>query len=217
MNGVHDMGGMQGMGPLRIEKNEPVFHEPWEARVFALNRAVGMWGRWNIDASRHERELLPEYLRMSYYERFFAGLIELMIKKGLVSRAEIESGRPQPGSEKSKPPLTADGVHEMVMRGFPASRRSSAIPTFEKGDRVRARNIHPAGHTRLPGYARGKEGTVLRSYGVFVFPDTNAHFKGENPQHLYSVRFMARDLWGSQANAMDSVCLDLWEDYLERA
>src|SRR5437870_11490440 len=113
MNGVHDMGGMHGMGPIQGKKKEPkkepVFHAQWEARVFALNRAMGAWGKWNIDASRHQRELLPpaEYLRMSYYERFFAGLIELMVEKGLVTRREIESSHPDAAQPKASPPLTA--------------------------------------------------------------------------------------------------------------
>jgi nitrile hydratase len=219
MNGVHDMGGMHGMGPIQAEKNEPVFHERWEARVFALNRAMGAFGKWNIDASRHEREMLPpaEYLRMSYFERFFAGLIELMIKTGLVTREEIETARAATGTAKSQPALTAAMVPSMVSKGFPSNRPVPVPSAFQVGDRVRARNTNPTGHTRLPRYTRGKPGTIIRDHGVFVFPDTNAHFQGENPQHLYSVRFSARDLWGGQAGERDSVYADLWEDYLERA
>jgi nitrile hydratase len=219
MNGVHDMGGMDGMGPIQYEKNEPVFHEHWEARIFALNRAMGAWGKWNIDASRYQRELIPaaEYLRMSYYERFYAGLIELMLKTGLVTRAEIQTSQPSPGSLKAAPPLTAAKVPQMVKKGYPANRNVPVKSGFTTGQAVRARNIHPPGHIRLPRYARGKLGTIIRDHGVFVFPGTNAHFQGEKPQHLYLVRFDARELWGTQAAARDAVYVDVWEGYLERA
>jgi nitrile hydratase beta subunit len=219
MNGVHDMGGMHGMGPVQQEKNEPVFHARWEGRVFALNRAVGAWGKWNTDASRHQRELIPpaEYLRMTYYEKFLVGMTELLIKSGLVTRAEVESGKPARGSKKASPALTAAKVPALVAHGMPASRNTPVDPNFKVGERVRARNINPVGHTRLPRYARGKLGTVERDHGVFVFPDSNAHFLGEKPQHLYSVRFAARELWGEQARAQDAIYVNLWDDHLERA
>jgi len=219
MNGVHDLGGMQDMGPIQYEKNEPVFHERWEARVFAMNLAAGAWGKWNIDAARHQLELIPpaEYLRMSYYERWFAGLVEKLVKSGLVTRAEVESGSPAPGSPKQIPPLTAEKVAPRFAKGAPTSRDVPVVARFKKGQQVRARNIHPTGHTRLPRYARGKLGTVDCDHGIFVLPDTNAHFLGEKPQHVYSVRFAARELWGQQAAPHDSVYLDLWDDYLEPA
>jgi len=217
MNGVHDMGGMHGMGPIQREKDEPVFHARWEARVFALNRAVGAWRKWNIDASRHQRELIPaaEYLRMTYYERFLVGLTELLIKSGLVTRTEVERGKPARGSKKASPSLTADKVALLVATGEPASRSTPAAPKFRVGQRIRARNINPSGHTRLPRYARGKLGTVERDHGVFVFPDTNAHFLGEQPQHVYSVRFAARELWGEHASSQDAVYVNLWDDHLD--
>jgi nitrile hydratase beta subunit len=217
MNGVHDMGGMQGMGPIAPERNEPVFHSRWEARGFAMVRAVGAFGKWNIDASRHQRELIPaaEYLRMSYYEKWIAGLIELMVGKGLVSRAEIESGKAAPGSVRLTPPLTPDKVAMLVAKGAPASRDAHVAPRFQVGQRVRAVNINPIGHTRLPRYVRAKLGTIDRNHGIFVFPDTNAHFQGERPQHVYSVRFTANELWGAQAAAQDAIYVDLWDDYLE--
>jgi len=219
MNGIHDMGGMHGMGPIQYEKNEPVFHARWEGRVFALRRAMAAWGKWNIDAARHEVELVPaaEYLRMSYYERQFAAFIELLVKSGLITRAEVESGKPAQGSSKAVPPLTIDKAAALVANGVPASRDVPAVPRFQVGQRVRARNMHPAGHTRLPRYARGKFGTIDRDHGVYVFPDSNAHFLGEKPQHVYSVRFAARELWGEQAAPQDCVYVDMWDDYLEPA
>ena len=219
MNGVHDMGGMHGMGPIQCERNEPVFHARWEARTFALLFAMGAWGKWSLDALRHQIELIPpaEYLRLSYYEKWITALVELMVKAGLVTRAEAESGTPAPGSPRLSPALSAGQVPQMVATGGPTNRNVPAVPRFRAGQRVRARNIHPVGHTRLPRYARGKLGTLARDYGVFVFPDTNAHDLGEKPQHLYSVRFDARELWGQQAPPHDAVYVDLWDDYLEPA
>jgi nitrile hydratase beta subunit len=219
MNGVHDMGGMHGMGPIQYESNEPVFHEPWEARVFALNRTVRAWGKWTTDASRHAVELIPapEYLRMSYYEQRLHALIELMVKSELVTRAEVESGKPAPGSPKATPALVASAVPATVAKGKPASREISVEARFTVGQAVRACNLHPTGHTRLPRYARGKVGTIHRDHGVHVFPDTNAHSIGENPQRLYSVRFAARELWGEQASERDAVYIDMWDGYLEYA
>ena len=219
MNGVHDMGGMQGMGPIQYEKNEPVFHELWESRAFALQLATANWRKWSIDASRHQRELIPpaEYLRMSYYEKWIAGLGELLVKSGLVTAAELESGAPAPNLPKAIPPLAADKVPSLIARGTPASRDVPVVARFQIGQRVRTRNMHPLGHTRLPRYMRAKLGTIDRDHGVFVFPDTNAHFLGEKPQHVYSVRFAMSELWGEQAAPHDAVYLDLWDDYLEPA
>jgi nitrile hydratase len=219
MNGVHDMGGMHGMGPVEKEENEPVFHTRWEARVFALTRAMGAWRKWNIDASRHERELIPaaDYMRMSYYEKWIAGLESLIVKHGLATRTELETSKPDPKQSRMTPPLRREHVAQMIGRGVHASRSDGAPPRFAAGQHVRARNINPTGHTRLPRYTRGKVGLIVRDHGVFVFPDTNAHFQGETPQHVYSVRFTARELWGDGASERDSVYVDLWDDYLERA
>jgi nitrile hydratase subunit beta len=219
MNGVHDMGGMHGMGPIVEEKNESVFHHEWEGRIFAMNLAMGAWRKWNLDASRHTRELIPpaEYLRMSYYEKWVAALVELIVKSELATRDEIESATPTAGSPKAVPALTADQVMARVATGVPAKRNVDVPARFKVGQRVRTRNMHAVRHTRLPRYARGKVGAVDRDHGVFVFPDTNAHFLGEKPQHVYSVRFAARELWGTHAAKRDSVYVDLWDDYLEPA
>jgi nitrile hydratase subunit beta len=219
MNGVHDMGGMQDMGPIQEEKNEPVFHERWEARVFALRRATAAWGKWNLDVTRHQVELVPpaDYLRMGYYERQFAAFLETLVKSGLVTRAELESGTPAQGSPKAVPALTVEKAAALIAKGAPASRNVPVAPRFQTGQRVRARNINPTGHTRLPRYVRAKVGVIERDHGVFVFPDTNAHLLGEKPQHVYAVRFAARELWGEQAAPHDAVYVDLWDDYLERA
>lgn len=219
MNGIHDLGGMQDMGPVAYEKAEPVFHHPWEGRIFALNRATSAWRKWNLDASRFERELIPpaEYLRMSYYERWLEGLTSLLLKTGLVTREELESGKPLAGSSKLNPPLTPDKVGPFLAHGAPANRDVPVKAHFQVGQLVRTRNLNPTGHTRLPRYARGKLGTVIRDHGIFVYPDTNALFQGEQPRHLYSIRFSSQEVWGSQSSPRDSVYLDLWESYLEPA
>jgi nitrile hydratase beta subunit len=217
MNGIHDMGGMHGMGPIEHEQNEPVFHSRWEGRAFALTRAMGAWGKWNLDAMRHQRERIApsDYLRLSYYEKWLAAMIEFAIQTGLVTREEVERGKPAKGSAKLVSPMHAAEAEALVKKGVPAIRNVAAPTRFEVGQKVRARNMHPAGHTRLPRYARGKVGSIERDHGVFVFPDTNAHFQGEKPQRVYSVRFAARELWGPQASPKDSVYIDMWDDYLE--
>lgn len=217
MNGVHDMGGMHGMGSIQPEPDEPVFHQRWEARAFGLVRAMGAFGRWNIDASRHQRELLPaaEQLRMSYYERWLAGLTKLLLQHGFISAQELASGKADPGHVTQTPALLAQRVPAFVAQGSPASRNSAAPPRFQPGQLVRARNLNPTGHTRLPRYVRGKTGAIDRLHGVFVFPDSNAHFLGERPQHLYCVRFEAEELWGAHSTAPGAVYVDLWEDYLD--
>ena len=219
MNGVHDMGGQHGMGPVHYEKNEPVFHSEWEARVYALTRAMRAWRKWSLDTDRHAIELLPpaDYLRMSYYERWFTRLAAQVVQYGFVTKEELESGQPAAGSTKSNPAFTLATSSRWMSRGIASSQEPSVRPLFKVRQRVRARNINPTGHTRLPRYARGKIGVIVRDHGVYVFPDTNAHFLGEKRQHVYSVRFTARELWGEDASPRDSVHLDMWDDYLERA
>jgi len=219
MNSVHDMGGQQGMGPVVYEKDEPVFHASWEARIYALNRAMRAWRKWSLDTDRHALELMSpvDYLRMSYYERWVYRLEAQVVQYGLVSREEFESGQPAPGSTKASPPLTLATSDRWLDRGIASSDDPRVRPSFKVSQRVRARNINPTGHTRLPRYARGKTGVVVRDHGVYLFPDSNAHFEGEKRQHVYSVRFAARELWGAGASPHDSVHLDLWDDYLERA
>lgn len=199
MNGVHDMGGMHGMGPINAESNEPVFHETWEARVYAMTRAIGAWRKWNIDTGRWyiERIAPVDYLRMSYYEKWHTRNVELLIKTNTVSREEVVTGVPAPNSPKLSPPLLADRVPMLALnRNIPSSYEPGIQPRFKIGQHVRARNFHPTGHTRLPRYARGKAGVIDRDHGVYNFPDTNSDGRGPKRQHVYSVRFAARELWG---------------------
>jgi len=215
VNGIHDMGGMQDMGPIRREKDEPVFHAPWEARVLALEWVTP--GDWPYDEERLHIESIPpaDYLRMPYYEKWMVGMVEAMVKHGMVTRAELESGLPGGKSGKTVHAFTADEVASWFRPSAQPGPPRVPPPRFPIGGRVRARNIHPAGHTRLPRYVRGKPGVIYRDFGVSPLPDTRAHGLGDKPQHVYSVRFAARELWGDQASPRDSVYLDLWEDYLE--
>jgi len=224
MNGVHDMGGLQDMGPVQYEKNEPVFHAAWEGRIYGIDRALRSIGKWNLDAWRHQIELLPpaEYFRLTYYERWLEINGQLAVKHGLVTQRELATGAPDPGSAKAAPAFTAAVAAERLGRGIPSSHDPTVPPQFKVGERVRARNLNPTGHTRLPRYVRGKAGIVTIDHGVYVFPDTHAHFQGEKRQHVYSVRFTARELWGADSSARDAVQLDLvhvdlWDDYLEHA
>ena len=217
MNGAHDMGGMQSFGPIRPERNEPVFHARSEGRISAIWSAIGTWRKWNTDFGRQTRESIPapEYLALDYFQRRYVQVVELLVATGLITRAELVSGRAARGTQKAVPPLTADKVAAWFANGNPKRRAVDVAPQFRIGQRVRSRNINPHTHTRLPRYARGKFGVIERDHGVFVFPDSNAQGLGEKPQHVYSVLFSARELWGDQARATDTVVVNMWDDYLE--
>jgi nitrile hydratase len=218
MNGVHDLGGMQGFGPIVPEQNEPVFHAPWEGRVIALRRALAATGKLQ-PTLRPAIESLPpvDYLRMSYYEIWFAALVEMLVAGGLATHEEIATGRPATDSIEPAAVLTPDQAAVFSFRIPEVILKTAAPPRYSLGQRVRARNMNPIGHTRLPRYVRGRAGLIEASRGVQAFPETSAYGRGENPQHVYSVRFAARELWGEEASARDAVYLDLWEDYLEPA
>jgi nitrile hydratase subunit beta len=217
MNGIHDMGGMQDMGPIKYEKNEPVFHALWEGKIYAMSAAVTATRKLRLGLRPPIENLPPvEYLRMSYYELWLASLTERLIASELVTRSEIESGRAALGSTKAALAVSPSDAVAAIFR-VPERRKESVPPRFHTGQLVRARNINPVTHTRLPRYARGKAGEINRDHGVFAFMDTNAYGLGDKPQHLYSVRFSARELWGEQAAPQDAVYLDLYDDYLEPA
>src|SRR5690348_12723877 len=162
MNSVHDMGGMHGMGPIVYDRNEPVFHEPWEGRAWALVRTMGRWGRPKTRNFRYELELIPaaDYLRMSYYERFIHLMIERLVRSNLITAGELERGTADPTAPKPVPNAPA-------VRAGTAAGAVKTKPRFKIGQHVRARNIHPLGHTRLPRYVRGHRGLVVRDHGPF--------------------------------------------------
>ncbi len=204
MNGPQDLGGMMGFGAIAPEANEPLFHAPWEKRALALSLAMGATRQWNIDASRHAREKIPhhQYWSLSYYEIWIEGLLRLMNERSMLD-----------GPPKTLPRLAAQNVAPVLAKGSACNREAASPPLFKIGDRVRVRNLQPVGHTRLPGYLRGKEGEIALYHKAHVFPDSNAHGGGENPQHLYTVRFFARHVFGK--NADDFLQADLFEPYLE--
>ena len=217
MNGGQDLGGMMGFGPVEPEADEPVFHADWERRALAVTLAMGAAGVWNIDKARHARESLhpARYLASSYYQIWIAGLIRLLKASRLVTPQELATGRGLQPSSPVPRVLAAADVDRVLGKGARTLREAEAPARFRQGQAVRARNMHPNGHTRLPRYLRGREGEITRVHGAHVFPDSHAHDLGEDPQWLYTVRFSARELWGGDRNAGDTVHADLWEPYLE--
>jgi nitrile hydratase len=217
VNGIHDMGGMHGFGPVEIEPDEPVFHERWEARVFGMSLLSGLRVGGNIDARRHGLERLDPvtYLRNGYYGRWLARLLATLREVGVLAPGELEArAAGEQVAAAALPPLPALPL-PAPPPAHPFLRAVEREPAFRTGDRVRTRNHQPAGHTRLTAYARGRRGVVARVHPACIFPDTNAHFRGEHPQHVYAVRFEARELWGEGAEAGTCVHLDCFESYLE--
>jgi nitrile hydratase len=213
------MGGVAWSEPVQPEPNEPVFHAEWERRAFAITMAMSMPGRWNLDMSRFAREDRPpeDYLSKSYYQIWLAGLERLMLERQMISTDEIAAGKSLHPAKPVAKTLTPDGVTAMLHRGGPTERETKRPALFAEGDRVRAKMIHPATHTRLPRYVRGHAGIVERVLGFHVFPDSNASGDGENPQWLYTVTFDGCELWGETSDPNLQVSVDAWEPYLERA
>lgn len=208
MNGVHDLGGLHGFGPVVPEADEPPFHAEWERRCLALTLAVGALGAWNIDQMRHQRESLPpaEYLSSSYYRIWFLALENALRTLGLLERDDLRA-------------RTAGELVAIFSTRGSYERPIDREPLFGPGQRVRARNLNPRGHTRLPRYARGRVGTVLAVRGAHVFPDRHAVPLGQQADHepewLYTVDFAAAELWGEGADPRVTVSIDAWEPYLE--
>lgn len=217
LDAIHDMGGMQGFGPIEIETDEPVFHQRWQGRVFAM---VGTLP--NTDAFRHAVERMQplEYLGDGYYGRWLASLETLFCEHGVIDRSEYEArvralGGTR-GAARTRPLEPAWPADVPAMEPHEGLRREmDTAPRFAVGEKVRALDLHADGHTRLPRYARGRHGVVDSLHGGWVYPDTHAHGQGAQPQHLYTVRFAARELWGEQAAPNHEVFLDLFEPYLE--
>jgi nitrile hydratase len=215
VNSIHDMGGMHGFGAVEPEPSEPPFHEAWEGRVLAMQRALGFARLWTIDGSRATLEALPprQYLAASYYERWFLGIERNVLRTGLVGGDEIAAGRSLRPATRATRTLTPGEVEGTLVRGEFA-RPASAPARFKVGDRVRTANLNPPTHTRLPRYARDKIGLVEAVRGCHVFPDTAAIGAGEHPQWLYAVMFAGRDLWGEAADPHLTVSIEAFEPYL---
>jgi nitrile hydratase len=214
-NSIHDMGGMHGFGPVEIEDNEPVFHEAWEGRVYAMQRSLGKLGLWTIDMSRASQEMLPPatYVSVSYYQRWYLGLHDRVLSNGLATKDEIAAGHAQAPGREVNDIFTPANVATMTRGSY--FRPSSAPPRFKAGDRVRTRNINPETHTRLPRYARDKVGVVEAERGCCIYPDTVAIGEGENPQWLYTVVFSGQELWGPDSDPATKVSIEAFEPYLE--
>ena len=209
MDGIHDLGGMHGFGPIERESDEPVFHARWEARMFALASAVPFVVPFGDDQFRREIErMAPEhYLRSSYYEKWFASVTALLREHGVLD------GPPRVWPAA----LAAERVEAAILAGASqACPDATAAPRrFAVGDRVRTRRHMGRGHNRLPRYARGRIGTIETVHGAFVVADRNAATGDRTPETLYTVRFDAVELWGPEADPRDRLSLDLWDLYLE--
>ncbi len=221
MDGIHDLGGKQGFGRVRREQNEPVFHGRWEAKVFALLRAARTAGALkNTDQFRHAIERIDPvaYLSHGYYGRWLGGLENLLVEAGVLNRQQIDSKALELGADTDWR-VAARPVAQPDVVGY-ESEEPSAIrplptePLFQVGEPVHTRGTGTAGHTRLPAYIRGREGTISAWHGGWVLPDSNAHGRGENPEHLYTVAFSGAELWGKQSEPGVVVRIDLFESYL---
>ncbi len=206
MNGVHDLGGTDGFGPVEVAANEPVFHREWERVVFGLVAAMSAQRFSNAHTFRHaiERMEPTHYLGSSYYEHWLTALTTLMVEKGLVSHADLEA------RAAGQVPVSQPLRHGAVVSSAP----SAATPRFTIGSAVVVRNLHPLGHTRCPRYVRGKRGVVTRVDGRFPLPDI-AHGGERCEQYTYNVRFESHEMWGDTADQAAAVYVDLWESYLE--
>lgn len=218
MNGVHDMGGMDGFGKVKAEPNEPPFHAPWEGRVLALQRAMGYAGAWHIDDSRFAQETLPArvYLACSYYQRWALAMEQNLLKRGYVAPDEMALGHTLRPGKPLKRKLTPDVVQKGLARSS-FFRQQQGPARFKLGDRVRTKNINPQGHTRLPRYARDKFGVVELIHGCHAYPDSVATGQGDNPQWLYTIVFDGREIWGTDADPTLRISIDAFEPYLEPA
>lgn len=210
-----DLGGQPGYGAVTPEDEDILFHEAWEPAALAIVLAMGATGSWNIDMSRAARETLPNYLRLSYYRIWLAALEKLMLQRGQVAADEIAAGRMLHPPVPVARVLHADQVAAALAKGSPTARPAPQPPRFTPGQRVRTRATAVPHHTRLPGYVRGKVGTIERLHGHHVFADAHARGLGEEPQALYTVVFEGRELWGPDAAPGLRVSVDAWEPYLE--
>ncbi len=218
MDSIHDMGGMDGFGKVEVEQSEPPFHQEWEGRVLALQRALGYAGAWHIDHSRYAQERLPPviYLSSSYYERWMRAMELNVTERGLASWEELKKGHSSGASKPLPRKMTAADISPAMRRGN-FYREAQAPAKFKPGDHVRTVNIHPKTHTRLPRYARDKVGVIERCQGCHMYPDSVAIDRGDNPQWLYTVVFDGRELWGPDADPNLKVSIEAFEPYLEPA
>ncbi|MDQ3027257.1 MAG: nitrile hydratase subunit beta [Pseudomonadota bacterium] len=203
MDGIHDMGGMQGFGAVRYTPKAHAFHADWEVRVNSLYALAVRLGIFNMDEYRHAIERMEprHYLTASYYERSLTSLATLLVEKGIASREELER--------------RAHGLFPLSAPSAPGRTNVSARERFKQGDRVRVRLDFVPGHIRLPGYIRGKAGVVVGESPAYPFPDAHAHAIEAQDEPTYDVRFRSEDLWpGSADSAL--IHVGVFQSYLER-
>lgn len=225
MNGIHDMGGLHGFGPVHVEPNEPVFKTEWGSRIFCMVQVIDSLGVWNLDEHRHEIELMaPEdYISHTYYGRWMFAMERILYRRNILSKAEVDRRVEEISFDKRNLVPAELGARNWPLAEsdkvpWGAWRKDETVnPAFAEGQRVQVRNIHPPGHTRVTAYTRGKTGKVFRvNAQAWVFPDTRAHHRGENLQAVYTVRFDAQTLWGEEhAEPNSYVYIDLSENHLE--
>lgn len=223
MSRPHDMGGRFGDGTVQPEPQGIPTLQDWQWRALALTLASGALAQWNIDTSRHARECLTpkDYARFSYFEKWVSALADLLIMKGVLSEDDLQGIGDDTLHALAARAMPAEAVPGVLSKGGPADRESDVPVLFDPGTQVRT--VHPGGnrkveggHTRLPTYAVGATGRILRLHGHHVLPDSNAHGLGEAPEPLYAVAFPASELWTNPEHPRDEVVLDLWQSYLER-
>ena len=215
MDGIHDMGGMHGFGRIEIEGNEPVFHEPWEGRVAGIARHL----RAPIPGgTRYQIESLEPafYLASSYYEKWLHARINALAESGVITASEFEEKLAHYRTDPDAPfPDGKPVAREATSSGSDGAPVASSKPRFGVGDRVKTKQVHPEGHTRLPRYLRGKTGEVIRIYRPQGFQDHEPLSDHQGPQPMYAVKFDGKEVWGASAEPNSSVVLDAWEAYLE--
>ncbi|WP_179196509.1 nitrile hydratase subunit beta [Caballeronia sordidicola] len=226
MNGIHDIGGRHGLGPVIPEANEPPFHEPWEGRMHGIAVACQVSGINNSPEHRSAVEQLPytTYLHNSYYENWVCAFEAMLVGKGIVTLAELQ----QQASERypvamqdhprepTQPSEYASKLKAVLYQGAPQNRPISRRPKFKPGDPVRTLNLNSRGHSRLPGYVRDKTGVIELYHGAHCHAEAQAEGRGEVPEHLYAVRFTAHSLWGPDSETGGLIVyVDLFEDYLQ--
>jgi nitrile hydratase len=219
MNGIHDLGGMDGF-TLPERDQGRILAEEWERLSWGAN--VALLFAPGMRNMRAELEALPpeDYLRLPYYAKWLTARENMLLGLGLVTAAELAN----PDGPVTMPELPADfaplSAAEIVAAIDSDSSElvaTSVAPRFAVGDRVMARNEHPRGHTRMPRYVRGHVGTVVKQHGANEFQDALPAGQQIGPQHLYTVAIAARELWGSRGHERDTMHVELWEYHLEAA
>ncbi len=221
MDGIHDLGGKHGYGLVQPPAREAVFEQRWHAMVFALVNELFRSGTTpNVDYFRHAIERIDpvNYLDDGYYGRWLGAVETILVEAGVLTQQQVTDRSLTLGADADTRIAARPGRRETFpqeTRHPTAHRPDDSTPQFSVGDRVGTRPNAVPGHTRLPAYARGVEGVVSAVHDKWVYPDTNAHGLGEQPQHLYTVEFDALTLWGTEGEAGVTVCVDLFEPYLE--